>query len=135
MDQNPPTSIAEYLDRNGAIVIFYEVASGAKRYNEIEDRVRKSSRTISDRLRDGQSLNLWEQRISQDEEDFPQRYWLTDKGQIVWEKLQELDYPHHLVKYRTYREEKELREEQLREWAEGVDLDKKLRESAEESNS
>lgn len=128
MERNPPDSIAEYLDRNGAVEIFFEVATGAKRFNEIEDRVRKSSRTISDRLRDGQFLELWEQRLSRNEEDVPQRYWLTDKGQIVWEKLQELDYPHHLVKFRTYRDEKESREDRLREWAKNIDIDEELRE-------
>ncbi|GGL67060.1 winged helix-turn-helix transcriptional regulator [Halocalculus aciditolerans] len=122
MDSPPPTSVAEYLTRNGAFVVLYEVASGAKRFNEIEDSVNKSSRTLSNRLQDGTSIDLWEKKTSQKEAHLPQRYWLTDKGQRVWEKMQDLDYPHHLVKYRTYRDEKESREEQLQEWVEEKEL-------------
>lgn len=113
----PPQSVSEFLDRTGAVSVLLEIGMGAKRFSDLEDALSLSSATLTERLKGGETLGLWEKRVSHEEEDYPTRYRLTEKGERVMDEMRELDLPHHIVKMRTYREEVESRTEQLREWA------------------
>lgn len=112
----PPPSVSEFLDRTGAVSVLLEIGMGAKRFSDLEDALSLSSATLTERLQGGETLGLWEKHLYQ-EEDYPTRYRLTEKGEQVMDEMRELDLPHHIVKMRTYQEEVESRTEQLREWA------------------
>jgi len=113
----PPQSVSEFLGHRGAVPVLLEIGMGAKRFSDLEDTLDLSSATLTERLREGETLGLWEKRLSPKEEDHPRRYYVTDKGRQVMDEMRDLDLPHHIFKLRTYREEVESRTEQLRKWA------------------
>lgn len=60
----PPQSVSEFLDRTLAVSVLLEIGTGAKRFSDHEDSLDLSSATLTERLREGETLGLWEKQLS-----------------------------------------------------------------------
>ncbi|WP_435185114.1 hypothetical protein [Halobellus sp. EA9] len=58
-EQKESDDLSDFLDRKGAEKVLFEIGAGAKRYNEIDEAVRLSTRTLAKRLDEGIELGLW----------------------------------------------------------------------------
>jgi hypothetical protein len=83
--------INDFLQRKGSVEIIVEIGSGSSTFQNIKKSVLVSSSTISNRLKDGVEIELFDVTHRPTEYGTQKRYELTPIGNRVFEWIQEID--------------------------------------------
>ncbi|APX98504.1 winged helix-turn-helix transcriptional regulator [Natronorubrum daqingense] len=115
--------ISGYLEMSGAIGLLVHLKYESRRFNELKDLVGVSPSTLTTRLNEGRDLGLITTRIGEDEYDLDQRsihheYMITDRGELVLEKMDEFEVTYAYKQLREAEQKLVEGRENLRVWIE-----------------
>ena len=83
--------ISDFLQRKGSVEIIVEIGFGTSTFQNIKKSVLVSSSTISNRLKDGVEIEVFDVTHRPTEYGTQKRYELTSIGNRVFEWIQEID--------------------------------------------
>lgn len=105
---NYGATLFQFYDSKGALEITFHIGHGGASYTTLDDEIAISPKTLSDRLKEGEELDLWT-TIAKRENDgrSKQKYVMTKTGLQVVKILEEANFSEAYTRYLNRKEELE----------------------------
>jgi DNA-binding HxlR family transcriptional regulator len=89
-----PDTLSEYFESRGGLGLLVVLKSEAHRYTDIEDKLHISTSTLTKRLAEARELGFVTPEFDADETSVDGAYRITERGQFVLRKMEQLEIVH-----------------------------------------
>ena len=108
--------IPEFLSKKGGIELVLEISLEGSRFTELQEELRISPQTLSNRLKEADELLLLGAEAEQRERGRTPVYYLTPAGKFLYENFENRGMVRVYNEYKDARNQFQHKSEEMREW-------------------
>jgi DNA-binding HxlR family transcriptional regulator len=119
-------TLREYCQLRGGLGLLVVLKGGPHRFTDLEEVLHVSTSTLTNRLGEARDLGLVTPEIDEGETSVDDNYRITERGQYVVRKMEQLDMVHSYRVLMDMYQQVEAGKEDLVEWVEDEEVKREI---------